>query len=343
MSFMWPAMLVSLGLVPLGVAAWLVIERRRQARAAAMGGLGLRASGRTRGGRVRERIPALLFLAAMVVLAVAMARPQAAVSLPRSEGIVMLTVDVSGSMAAADVAPSRMEVARDVARRLVEARPDGVVVGVVAFSDDGLAVQEPTADGAALEQAIERLGPASGTSLGRGIDAALDAIEAMEAGTPPETYSDRSPEPTVAPEPLEPGSREAAAIVLLSDGENTGPPAPLQAARTAADAGVRVHTIGVGTLAGTTLEVDGFVIHTQLDEALLARISALTGGTSLALDADAEEAGDSIDPADVYGSLGRQLTARAEPMEVTSLFAGAGVLLLLAGAMTSLVVTGRLT
>lgn len=342
MSFEWPVMLLALLLVPLGVGIYVAIERQRRARLAAAGGLGLRAGELTRPGRLRGWIPPLLYLVAMVVFTVALARPQAALSLPRSEGIMMLTFDVSGSMAADDLEPSRLEVAREVAHALVDERPDGVVIGVVAFSDAGLSVQDPSADEVEIRSAIDRLRPTLGTSLGQGMLVALEAIEQLERGAPPEYYSNRSPAPSLVPEPVEPGSHDAAVIVLLTDGENTVPPEPVEAAWAAAEKGIRVHSVGLGTIEGADLEVDGFTIHTQLEEGLLDRVAGLTAGTYYTLDPEADEVAETFDPADVYATLGRQINTRGEPMEVTSLFAGAGLLLLLAGAATSLAGSGRL-
>lgn len=345
MSFIWPPMLAALMLVPLGVGLYLLIERRRRERLAAVGGLGLRTAEPIGLVRLRERIPAVLFLCAVTVFAVAVARPQAALSLPRSEGIVMLTFDVSGSMAADDLGASRLDVAKQIAKAFVDEQPEGVIIGVVAFSDAGLSVQSPSADTLEVQAAIDRLGPALGTSLGQGILASLEAIDRVEAGTPVEYYSNREPEPTASPEPVEPGSHAAAVVVLLTDGENTVPPDPVDAAGVAADQGIRIHTIGIGTIEGTTLETEGFSVHTQLDEALLQYVAEVTDGTYFELAVETDDFGEiagSVDPAGVYETLGRQLDTRPEPTEVTSLFAGAGVLLLLAGAAASLAINGRL-
>ena len=179
MTFVWPPMLLAVVLVPLGVIVARRIDDRRRQRMAALSGQGWSRSGARAGsagasapGRntgLLDRLPGVLTVAAFVVLAVALARPQATVSLPRIEGTVVLTFDVSGSMAADDVTPSRMEAAKVAAKAIVDRRPQGVVVGVVAFSDSGLSIQTPTNDQAAVLQAIDRLGPARGTSLGQGI------------------------------------------------------------------------------------------------------------------------------------------------------------------------------
>ena len=334
MSFIWPPLLVSLALIPVGLLVLRRIDRTRRVRAATLGGLGGVVAAPSRRSRIRDRIPFGLVLAALAVLGVALARPQAAVSLPRAEGTVILTFDVSASMAATDASPTRMELVKAVARATVEQQPDGVIIGVVAFSDAGLSVQTPTADRAAVTAAIDRLEPALGTSLGEGMIAALDAIAQAEGDTPAEYYSNRVPEPTPLPD-VEPGGHESAVIVLLSDGENTARPDPVSIAATAAERGIRVHTVGVGTVAGVTLELDGFSVHTQLDPAMLEEVARITTGEYHP--AEGPEAMTWI-----YDDLARRFILRTEWIEITSLLAGLGVALLVAGAGLSLFARGRL-
>ncbi len=339
MTFLWPALLLAVALVPLGLLVARRIDVRRRRRMVALGGLGWapRTAGAAGPGglmQVSDRIPAILAAAAFVVFAVALARPQATVSLPRVEGTIVLTFDVSGSMAADDVAPTRMEAAKVAAKAIVDRKPPGVVVGVVAFSDSGLAVQTPTSDQETIIQAIDRLGPARGTSLGQGILASLGAIAQAESDTPPGYYSNRSAPPTEVPSPVAPGSHAAAAIVLFSDGENNERPDPLAAAQTAADRGVRIETVGVGTAAGATLDLDGFRVQTQLDEALLRQIADMTAGTY--------EPAASADPGAVYASLAERLVSRDESIEVTALVAAAGLVLLIVAGVTSMARSGRL-
>ena len=334
MTFQWPILLVAVALVPLGLLATRRIDDRRRRRLAGLGGLG-----RTTGGPARDRgrtsrVASLLVAFAFVLLAVALARPQASVSLPRIEGTLMLTFDVSASMAADDVAPTRMEVAKAAATKIVEGQPAGVVVGVVAFSDAGLAVQTPTSDQATVLAAIRRLAPSRGTSLGQGILAALGAIAQAESDTPASYYSNRSAEPTATPAPVAPGSHDAAAIVLFSDGENNQRPDPMSAAQTAADLGIRIVTVGVGTAAGTTLDLDGFRVQSALDEAGLRQVSDLTAGTY--------QAADAVNPAAVYDQLARHLVVRDEALELTALVAAAGLAILLGATVLSLARTGRL-
>lgn len=334
MTFEWPILLLAIGLVPLGILAARAIDARRRARVAGLGGLGRAATVPGRSASRTGRITAILVVFAFVLLTLALGRPAATVSLPRVEGTLVLTFDVSASMAADDVSPTRMEVAKAAARTIVEAQPAGVVVGVVAFSDAGLAVQTPTSDQATVLAAIERLAPSRGTSLGQGILAALGAIAQAESDTPVSYYSNRSAEPTDTPAPVAPGSHDAAAIVVFSDGENNERPDPLTAAQTAADLGIRILTVGVGTAAGTTLDLDGFRVQSALDEPALRAVSDLTAGTY--------QAADAVDASAIYDQLSRHLVLRDESLELTALVAAAGLVLLVGATVLSLARTGRL-
>jgi Ca-activated chloride channel family protein len=275
-----------------------------------------------------------LFLLGLAILLSALARPQTVVSLPRVEGTVVLAFDVSGSMAATDLQPTRMEAAKAVAQEFVQRQPTGVQVGVVAFSESGLAIQAPTDDQAAVLAAIARITPQRGTSLGQGIAAALNALDAS-ANLRPRRYSTLTPTPTSTPQPVSAGSNRSSAIVLLTDGENTGPPDPLEAAQLAADRGVRVYTIGIGSAAGTTLKVNGFTVHTRLDETTLQQIAQQTEGTYF--NAENEE-----ELRAIYDNLNLQLVVKPQQTEITALFAGIGFLILLIGGACSLLWFGRI-
>src|SRR5258706_3808102 len=270
MSFIWPIMLVFLLLIPLFVLVYMRTQRRRRQLIANYGKLGFVQGGRGQG--IRRHIPPLLFLLSLTILVFALARPQTVVSLPRVQGTVILAFDVSGSMAADDLKPTRMEAAKVAARDFVAKQPPSVLIGVVAFSDSGFSVQAPTDDSAAVLAAINRLTPARGTSLGQGIAAALTTITAAnaEGGL---LLSDRAPQPTATPTAVPAGSYAPAAIVLLTDGENNERPNPLEAAQAAAERGVRIYPVGVGSPGGATLQLDGFSVHTQLDEPPLKQIA----------------------------------------------------------------------
>jgi Ca-activated chloride channel family protein len=333
MSFIWPIMLISLLLVPLCVGLYLRLQQRRRRLATNYGAFGLmqEATGRRLG--LRRHLPPALFLAGLTILLVSAARPQAVVSLPRQEGIVIMVFDVSGSMAADDVEPNRLEVAKVVGLEFVERQPSSVQIGLVAFSDGGIAVQAPTNDQEAIVAAIGRLAPQRGTSVGQGILVALNTI-AVSAGQEPLLDSNMTPVPGTTPAPLPEESYPSAAILLLSDGENNEDPDPLEAAQTAADYGVRIYTIGVGTTAGTALEADGFTVHTRLEEAALQQIAQLSEG--IYFSAEKQE-----DLEAIYENLEPQFVIRADEMEVTSLFAGAGIFVFLIGGAFSLLWFGR--
>jgi Ca-activated chloride channel family protein len=311
------------------------IGRSRRRRASAYGTLGRMPTISSRSVNIRRRIAGAFVVAGFALLALSLARPESVVSLPRLEGTVILAFDVSGSMAAQDFDPSRMEAARAAARRFVERQPEGVVVGVVAFSDSGFSVQVPTGDPAPILAAIDRLRPERGTSLSHGIASALGVITGDDGETQPVDGGEEGlPALDSGGAPLEPTFNSSAVIVLLTDGENTDESDPLEAAQAAADVGVRIHTVGIGSAEGVTLEVEGFRVHTQLNEPMLQDLAEVTGGTYY-------HAADSQELASIYSGLNTTLVTRPEKIEVTSLFVGAAVAALIVGAGLSLVWLGR--
>jgi Ca-activated chloride channel homolog len=332
MSFLWPFMLISLWVVPLLVLLYFRLQRRRTRIAENFANFGgTQAAGGKRLG-ARRHVPPALFLSGLAVLLVALARPQTVVNLPKEEGTVILAFDVSGSMAADDLQPTRMDAAKAAAQDFIERQPSSVQIGVVAFSDNGFAVQEPTNDKDAILAAIKRLTPQRGTSVGHGIQGSLNAI-ATELGQNPGNNSSLSTRPT--PTAVPKGTYTNAVIVLLSDGDNNETPDPFAAAQVASDRGVRIHTVGIGSAAGTTLHVNGFTVHTQLDEATLQQIAQITGGTYF-------NAENSQDLLAIYDHLDPQLVIKPESIEVTSLFAGASLLIMLVGAVFSMLWFNRL-
>jgi Ca-activated chloride channel family protein len=338
MSFIWPPMLLSLALIPLGVLLYRFLDGRRRRRLAAYGGAGTQ--GTTRRPGFRSRVPAAFLLLGLVVMSVALARPQAVVSLPRQEGTVILAFDVSASMAATDLAPTRIAAAKVAAKDFVARQPSSITIGVVAFSDSGVSVQAPTNDQATVVAAIDRLTPQRGTSVAAGITASLKVIATAEAGPfSGDYYTNQTPGPSLTPAPtptpMPPGVHAPAVIILLSDGENNESPDPAAAAQAAADQGVRIYTVGIGSAAGTTVTVEGFQVFTQLDEATLQGISDTTGGTYYA-------ATDAQQLRSVYDNIDTQVVLQPQMTEITSLLAGMSLLLLFAGAMTSLLWLGRL-
>jgi Ca-activated chloride channel family protein len=335
MSFIWPGMLFSLVLIPLLGLLYLQIERRRRRYSANFGNLWLPKEAQSPPPGWRRHLSPAFFLAGLSILLLALARPQAVVNLPKVEGTVILAFDVSDSMAADDIEPTRLEAAKAAAQEFVQNQPLSVQVGVVAFSDNGFSVQAPTIDPEAILAAINRLTPTRGTSLAAGILVSLNTIASMNAIPAPRFYSNATPEPTPTPTPMPPGDYTSAVIVLLTDGENNISPDPLDAAQIAADRGVRIYTVGIGSPGGTTLKVEGFTVHTQLDEMLLKQISSLTNGAYY----NSQSAQDLVK---VYDDIESQLVIKPEKTELTSILAGAGVFALLVGGAFSLFWFGHL-
>ena len=334
MTFIWPWMLYTLLLIPLFVGVYFTIQRRRQRSADSFGALG---SARDAGGRSlgsRRHVPQAFFLIGLAVLLFSLSRPQTVVNLPKVGGTVILAFDVSGSMAADDLKPTRMEAAKTAARDFVNKQPLSVQIGVVAFSDSGFSVQAPTDDQSAILASINRLTPQRGTSVGQGILESLAVISAS-VNPGPLLYSSLALTPTPTPTPVPQGTYTSAVIVLLTDGENNESPDPLAAAQTAADRGVRIDTVGIGSPQGTTLHINGFTVHTQLDEATLQQISQLTGGSYY-------NAQSTQDLRKIYDNINPRVVITPQKTEVTSVFAGASILIMLIGGVFSLLWFGRL-
>jgi Ca-activated chloride channel family protein len=276
----------------------------------------------------------VFFLVGLIILIVALTRPEAEISLPRIEGTVILAFDVSGSMAANDFQPTRMEAAKKAAMDFVDHQPVNVQIGIVAFSDSGFSIQNPTYDRDVILTSIKRLSPQRGTSLAQGIYSSLNSL-AADANQEPLQFSDLQPTPAVTPTPVPKGTYQPAVIVLLTDGENNESPDPFAAAQAAADRGVRINTVGIGSPAGVILHVNGITVHTQLDEATLQQIADMTDGVYY-------NAANEQDLNKIYNNLTPQLVVKPEKTEMTAVFAGAGLLVFLVGATLSFLWFSRL-
>lgn len=327
MSFIWPLMLLSLLLVPAFVGLYLRLLQKRRLAAAELGPLGLvrGSSGGELG--MRRHISPILFLLSLTLLLIGLARPEMVVSLPRVEGTVILAFDLSNSMSADDLEPTRIEAAKTAARAFVANQPPTILIGVVAFSDGGLVVEQPTNDQAAIYAAIDRLSPQGGTSLGQGIFTSLNAI-AGEAITIDESALE------TGSAPIEIGDYSSAVVLLLTDGENTSAPDPLDVAQVAAEAGVRIYSIGIGSEEGAVLQIEGFSILSQLSETTLKEIASLTNGHYF-------RANDEESLQEIYENIDLQMTIKGEKMEVTSIVAGISMLLFSMGGALSLFWFGR--
>jgi Ca-activated chloride channel family protein len=318
-SFLHPLLLAVAALVTAAaIVAYVSLQRRRDA-ALAAAGFGAPSGRRD---KIRRHLPYALLLAALPILLVGLARPEANLKVPHVAGTVVLAFDISNSMAAKDVAPNRLAAAQAAATGFVQQQPSTVDVGVIVFGDQALMTQAPTDDHAAATAAINRAKPGGGTSLGQAILVALGTITGKQVSLPREGQTQEG-----RPQPANNlGYWPSATIVVFSDGEDTGGPDVQAAAELAAAAGIRIQTVGVGTAKGAPVEVDGFQLSTALNEQLLTEVSQVTGGAY-------HQAGDPDTLAGTTRSIDLRLTTKKEPVELTAPFAGAALLLLALGAL----------
>ena len=329
MSLADPALL-AVGLLVAAGLAWAAVAAARR-RAAALASAGVVADGPGRG-RGRARLGGVWFtIAGVAVLAIAVAGPAASVPVSHASGTVILAMDVSGSMAATDVAPSRLDAAKQAALSFINAQPDSVDIGVVAFQQGGLEAALPTADHATVSAAVRRLTAGGGTSLGNAVLASLSAITRKTV-----TIGRDGSAPNI-------GYWPSATIVLFSDGQDeagatsggTGADSGTDAATSVAEnAGVHINTVGVGTTTGTTVDVDGYHLFTALDEATLKSISQATGGTY-------HPASDASELDGIASSINLRLTVTNEPLPLAGAFIALALALLAAGAVLTVTRTGR--
>jgi Ca-activated chloride channel family protein len=333
-TFLWPKLLWLLLVPLLALLAYALVVRRRPAAALRYAGLIVPVAG---GARWRRLLPPLLFLLALVAMVLAVARPAAVILVPTQNEAIILAVDVSGSMRATDVKPSRIVAAQEAARAFVAAVPRKTRIGVVSFAAAASIVQYPTASRDDVLAAIDRFQLQRGTAIGSGILISLKTIfPTMEfdlRGADPRRAQSldrpRNPDQT-PPKPEPPGSYSGAAIVLLTDGQTTTGPDPIEAARMAADRGVRVFTIGVGTTGGEVLGVEGWSMRVRLDEDALKSIANITRGEYF-------HAGTATDLKKIYEALNARLVFEKRETEVGALFAAAAaVVAALAGLLSLL-------
>lgn len=360
MTFIWMDMLWLLLALPLLVLAYLWIQRRKKKLALRYANLALVKQALGKGLGWRRHLPPLLLLLAIAVLIVAVARPAAVLTLASSRATVILSMDVSGSMRARDVEPSRLEASQEAAKAFIANQPANVEIGIVAFAGAAMLVQAPTLDREMLTAAINSFDLRRGTAVGAGVLAALATIFPDEefdiagfsdprdqlghpsiggAGAALPGSNSRSLDaldPAATDHvPVEPGSYENAVIILLTDGATTTGPDPLAAGRLAADYGVRIYTVGFGSVSGDVVEFAGRSVRARLDVATLQTIAETTAGEYF-------EAQSSDDLGRVYDSLATRLVAEKKLTEIAFLFAGLGALLALLAAALSMLWLGRI-
>jgi Ca-activated chloride channel family protein len=349
MDFLWPQALWLLAAVPLLVALYVVALRRRARRALRYTSLALIHGALTPGQRLRRHVPPLLLLVALTTLAVAVARPLATVTLPSDQRTIVLAIDVSKSMRATDVSPSRIGAAREAAKAFIRDQPGDVRIAIVSFAGSAAVVQKPTHDRADLEAALDRLELQIHTSIGSGIIMSLATLfpdQGLEAEDRPfpsrpawegaqATPVERAKGGTKKEwKPVAPGTYRHGAIILLTDGRRTIGPDPLAAAKLAADRGVKVYTVGFGRTDASPTDIDGYSIYMRFDEETLKAVAGITA-------AEYFQAGSGAELKKVYDSLNARYVLETQPTEITALLCLAAALLALMAAGLSLAWFGR--
>lgn len=342
-SFLSPENLWLLVVLPLAVLFYLVLLRRRKKAAVRYGNFGLLKQAIGPGNRIRRHIPPALFLLALMFMIIGISRPAAVMSVASHKSTVILAMDVSGSMRATDIKPSRIEAMQAAGKQFIAQQPRGVNIGIVAFAGAAFLVQPPTSDHTALGAAIDRFELQRRTAVGSGILTSLQALfpdEDFDVNpfTARGDYLDPaynqfanrgralgSPAKKKAA-PVEPGSNKSSVIILLTDGATNTGPDPVEAARQAANHGVRVYTVGFGTPNGAIVGFGGWEMRAQLDEEALKRIADVTR-------AQYYRAGSAQDLQAVYKLLSKSIVVETKETEITSLLdaVAAAIALLSAG------------
>ena len=339
-SFLWPEFLWLLMLLPLLVLLYVWLLRRKKKIALRYASLSIVREAMGKGQSVRRHIPPLLFLMSLAAMLVASARPSAVVSLPSQRETIILAMDVSGSMRATDVLPNRLVASQNAAKAFLADLPRSVRVGIVAFAGTAAVVQPPTLSREDLVTAIDKFQLQRGTAIGNGIvvslselfpDAGID-LESMQYGRERTrgTSIDQASKDDKAGKkdfvPVAPGSYTSAAIILLTDGQRTTGVDSLEAAKVAADRGVRVYTVGIGTVDGETIGFEGWSMRVKLDEETLKGIARAT-------QAEYFYAGTAASLKKVYETLSSRMAVEKKETEISGLIAllAAALALLSAG------------
>lgn len=342
MRFLWSDLLWLLLGIPLLIGAYAYALRRRKKAALRYASLMIVRDAVGSGQWLRRHLPALLLMLALAAALIGVARPIAVITLPNEHQTIVLAIDVSRSMRAADIPPSRLGAAQNAVRDFVRDLPPNVRVGIVTFAGTAAVVQTPTNNRDDLIAAVDRFQLQRQTAIGSGLLMALalllpDSGIDLEEDLFDRDFSRRSgaaPLGAAKPEPREfkpvpPSSYTAGAVVLMSDGRRTTGPDPLKAAKMAADRGVRVHTIGFGTTTGGPVDFEGMSIFMRFDEETLKAVAAITEGVY-------SHAGSAADLHRVYKELTAKMVLERKETEITAFFGAAAALFALLAAVLSL-------
>ena len=346
MKFLWPETLWLLLAVPLLVAGYVVLLRRRKKVALRYASLSIVKEAMDAGRNVRRHVPPLLILLALTTMFVAVGRPVAVITLPSQHETVILAMDVSGSMRATDVQPNRLAASQAAAKAFVAEQPPTTRIGVVSFAATAALVQTPTRNREDIITSIDRFQLQRGTAIGSGIivslatlfpNAGIDVSKLIYGRDARRGFlRDQAREAEKKEfKPVPPGSYTSGAIILLTDGQRTTGPDSLEAARMAADRGVRVFTVGVGTKAGETIGFEGWSMRVRLDEETLKNIANVTHGEYF-------YAGTATDLVKIYKSLNSRLVLEKKETEITALLAAAAAVMVLLAAALSLLWFNRI-
>src|SRR5436853_1721800 len=329
MTFQWPEFLWLGAGLPLLVLAYVYIVRRRKKFAVRYSNLALLKEAMS-GASWRRHLPPFLLLVGLAALIVAIARPSALMTLPSQHETVILAMDVSGSMRASDVEPNRLVAAQNAAKAFIADQPDSVRIGIVAFAGTATVAQAPTKNKEDLYAAIDRFQLQRATAIGSAIIVSLATLF-PDGGydVAAFSYGAEKRKPPAGFKPVPPGSYNNAVIILLTDGQRTTGPDSLLAARLAAERGVRIFTVGVGTPEGKVVGFDGWSMHVRLDEETLRAIADLTRGEYF-------YAGNAPDLKKIYQSMNSRLVMETKKTEVGAFFSAAAALLVLLAAALSL-------
>lgn len=344
MSFLWPELLWLLLVLPLLVGAYWLLLHRRKKYALRYTGLTAVKEAMAETPQWRRHLPPLLFLLAIALMLLAAARPTTVMTLPSQQKTMVLAIDVSGSMRANDVAPNRLAAAQTAVRKFVEDLPQGTRVAIVSFAATASVVQAPTSNRDDILAAVDRLQLQRGTAVGSGLLISLQAIFPdiefnLNASDPRRSVphenlgkalgSEISRENQQEFKPVPPGSYNSAAIILLTDGQTTTGPDPVESSRMAAERGVRVYTVGIGTPTGEIITGDGWSMHVRLDEEPLKQIADITSAQYF-------YAGTAADLSKVYKTLNSRITLEKRQNEISALFAAAAALTAILSAFLSM-------
>jgi Ca-activated chloride channel family protein len=345
MNFLWPEFLWLLLALPVLVLLYVWLLRRKKKMALRYASLSIIKDAMGPGQTVRRHIPPALFLLAMAAMLLAAARPVAVVTLPSNQQTIILAMDVSGSMRATDVQPNRLVAAQNAAKAFIGELPRHVKVGIVAFAGSAQVAQLPTVNREDLVTAIDRFQLQRATATGNAIvislatlfpDAGIE-LSSLQGGRDRQRGFAIDGEKKEKKEftPVAPGSYTSAAIIMLTDGQRTTGVDPLEAAKLAADRGVRVYTVGIGTVDGETIGFEGWSMRVRLDEETLKAIANKTS-------AEYYYAGTANDLKKVYETLSSRLTVEKKETEVSALLAMAAAVLALLSAGLSLLWFNRI-